>query len=333
MQIGLGSMGKRRIRNLLFHKIPKENIYGFDPLKKRRLEAQNNFGIKIFNNFKKTLDRVKPDVFIISTPPDKHSDYFLYAAKHKKHFFVEHPTTDKGYKQLMGLLDGTFVGAPSCSLRFHPAIKAMKKILDSDKIGRVLSFQYHMGQYLPDWHPWEDYRKVYFSKRPTGACREMFAFELGWLSYVLNLKVEKIAGFTEKLSGLDMNADDLYASIIRFQNNVIGNISIDILSRKPFRTLRVIGSNGVLEWEWQDSRIELFTAKDKKLQVIHLKKGHNEKHYITTEDMYEEEIGRFLTAIEGRSKYPFLFKENHRFLKALFALEKSSRTGKTVTVI
>ena len=330
LQIGLGSMGKRRIRNLLFHKVPKENIYGFNLSKDRCLEVQNKFGIKTFNNFKKALREAKPDVFIISTPPNQHSQYFLYAAKHKKHFFVEHPTTDKGYKELEKLLDGSFVGVPSCSLRFHPAMKAMKKILDSNKIGQVLSFQYHMGQYLPDWHPWEDYRKVYFSKKSTGACREMFAFELGWLGYVLNLKIKEIAGFTEKLSNLEMTADDLYVAIIKFQNNKIGNITIDLLSRKPFRTLRVIGSGGVLEWEWQDNQIKLFTAKNKKSEVVNLKKGHSEKYYITTEDMYEEEVGKFLTAINGKGKYPFSFKENHHFLKALFAIEESAKKKKFI---
>lgn len=332
LQIGLGSMGKRRIRNLLFHKVSKDNIYGFDLSKDRCLEAQNKFEMKTFSNFERALNQVKPDVFIISTPPDQHSSYFLYAAKHKKHFFVEHPTTDKGYKELIKLLDDTFVGVPSCSLRFHPAMKAMKKILDSNKIGRILSFQYHMGQYLPDWHPWEDYKKVYFSKKSTGACREMFAFELGWLGYVLNLKIKEIAGFTEKLSDLDMTADDLYSAVIKFQNNKIGNITIDLLSRKPFRTLRVIGSDGVLEWEWLDNQIELFTAKDKKLKVINLKKGHSEKQYITTEDIYEEEIGKFLSAIEGKGSYPFSFKENHHFLKALFAIEKSAKKKRFIKI-
>lgn len=323
-------MGKRRIRNILFHKVPKENIYGFNISKERCIEVQNKFGIKTFNNFQEALRLAKPDVFLISTPPDQHSQYFLYAAKHKKHFFVEHPTTDKGYKELIKLLDGTFVGVPSCSLRFHPAMKMMKKIVDRNKIGRVLSFQYHMGQYLPDWHPWEDYRKVYFSKKSTGACREMFAFELGWLGYVLNLKIKEIAGFTEKLSDLDMTADDLYAAVIKFQDNKIGNVTIDLLSRKAFRTLRVIGSEGVLEWEWLDNQIKLFTAKNKKLKVINFKKGHSEKHYITTEDIYEEEIGNFLGAIEGKNKYPFSFKENHHFLKALVAIEESAKNKKFI---
>lgn len=162
LQIGLGSMGKRRIRNLLFNDIKKENIFGFDIRKDRCQEVEKKYGIHTFGNFREALKQSNPRVFIISTPPDKHTKYFLYAARNKKHFFTEHPTTDKGYKELLKLDDGSFVAAPSCTLRFHPAIKTIKKMLDQKAIGKILSFQYHMGQYLPDWHPWEDYRDVYF---------------------------------------------------------------------------------------------------------------------------------------------------------------------------
>lgn len=323
-------MGKRRIRNLLFHEIPKENIYGFDLSKERCLEAQKKFGIKTFDNFQKALSQAKPDVFIISTPPDQHSRYFLYAAKHKKHFFVEHPTTDKGYPELQKLMDGSFIGVPSCTLRFNPAMKEIKKQVTNGAIGRVLSFQYHLGQYLPDWHPWEDYRKVYFSKKSTGACREMFAFELVWLTDTLNLsEINEIVGVTKKLSNLKMTADDYYAYMARF-GNVMGTVVIDLLSRVPLRTLRVIGTEGVLDWEWQKYEIQMFNIKQKKWLAIPLKKGRSEKNYVTTEDMYEEEIGLFLDAIQGKKKYPFSFMENQKHLKALLALERSSKKKKFI---
>ena len=67
-------------------------------------------------------------------------------------------------------------------------------------------------------------------------------------------------------------------------------------------------------------------------KIIKLDKGRNEKHYVTTEDMYDEEVGLFLKAIEGKKPFPFTFKENHHFLKTLFALEKSSKIGKVVSL-
>ena len=336
--IGLGSMGKRRIRNLLFYGIKKENIFGFDIRLDRRRESEKKHGIKAYKSFKESLS-ANPDVYIISTPADKHYIYFLDAIKNKKHFFVEHPVTDRGYKKILSLKNKNFVTAPSCTLRFHPAVKEIKKILEKNTIGKVLSFQYHLGQYLPSWHPWEDFREVYFAKKNTGACREMFGFELVWLSFALNLgDLSQIVGFTEKLSDLDMNADDRYSALLKFKNKISGSIVIDLISKKPFRTLRIVGSNGILEWEWQENKIKIF--KQRKVnnnsghnwQVIDLKKGKSEKDYITTEDMYEEEIGYFLRAIQKKSKYPFTFEESLKHLKALFALEKSAKTKKFVSL-
>ena len=331
-QIGLGSMGKRRIRNLIRHKIAAKNIIGFDKQPERIREAVKIHKITPVYSFQEGLKKFNPDVFIISTPPDTHWKYFIPAAKHKKHFFVEHPTTDKGYAELKHLLDGSFVGAPSCTLRFHPAIKEIKKHISNNTIGSVLSFQYHLGQYLPDWHLWEDYKKVYFSKKTTGACREMFAFELLWLTYVLNLSdIKKIQGITKKISNLDMTADDFYSYIAEFKNGVIGTTVIDLLSRSPFRTLRVIGTDGVLDWEWQKHEIRILKPKNK-LQIISIAPGHRKTHYVASEDPYEEEVGVFLDAICGKKTYPFTFSENQKHLKALLALEKSSKTGKVIDI-
>ena len=45
------------------------------------------------------------------------------------------------------------------------------------KIGSKSNF----GHFLPNWHPWEDYRKFYASKKETGAAREVVPFELIWI--------------------------------------------------------------------------------------------------------------------------------------------------------
>lgn len=332
-------MGKRRIRNLLYHKMSKDNIFGYDVREDRNTEAKQKFGIKTFRTFKEAVRKSNPNVYIISCPADKHSVYFLHAINNKKHFFVEHPVTDRGYKEILKSNNKKFIGAPSCTLRFHPAVKLLKKILERNEIGRIISFQYHFGQYLPSWHPWEDYRNVYFSKKFTGACREMFGFELVWLNFALGLpETSQIAGFTEKLSDLDITADDRYSALLKFKNRVSGNIVIDLISRKPFRTLRIMGSQGVLEWEWQDDQIKIFNNKKLdnnigyKWKVINLKAGKKEKNYITTEDMYEEEIGHFLAAIKKKSKYPYTFKESLKHLKTLFALEKSAKLGKVISL-
>jgi len=330
LQVGLGSMGKRRIRNLVTNGIIPKRIFGFDLSVARRKEAQEKYGIKTYADFKTAVKEVRPDVYMISTPPDKHHPYYLHAAKLKKHFFVEVGNHDTGFDKLYKLINNRFVAAPSCTFRYLPSVKKIKKIVEKKNIGKILSFQYHLGQYLPDWHPWEDYRKVYYAQKSTGGCKEMFPFELIWLSDIVNSYPKEVCGFTEKVSDLKMMADDIYASVVKFNNKVIGSITIDLLARKAFRTLRIIGSDGVLDWEWLDYRLKVYQAKTKKWKTINLIKVASEKGYNATEDMYNEEIKMFLRAIAGKQKYPFTFKEFHQILKSLYALEQGAKSKKTI---
>ncbi|OGN19559.1 MAG: hypothetical protein A3I32_00635 [Candidatus Yanofskybacteria bacterium RIFCSPLOWO2_02_FULL_45_10] len=332
LQVGLGSMGKRRIRCLLHLGIQSEQIFGFDPVPSKRTKAESEYAIKTFSNFKQAVATVNPDVYIVSTPPDKHAPYFLFAARQKKHVFVEATTLADGYRQLEKMQDGSFIAAASCSWRYLPAIKKIGQLVKQGRIGKVLSFQYHMGQYLPDWHPWEDYRKVYFAKKVTGACREMFPFELVWINHILQSSVKRISGLVRKLSDLDMSADDLYAAVLEYKSGVVGTVSIDVLARTALRTLRLVGTEGVLDWDWLNYQIKIFSVRKKKWQTISLRAGRAEKNYVTTEDMYQEEIKQFLDAIAGKQAYPYSFAEDQQILNTTFALEKSSRTGKTCRV-
>lgn len=317
--IGLGSMGKRRIRNLFVNN--QKQIIGYDIRPDRMKEAEDKYGIQTIAN----LDGLKEkdyDVLIISTPPDQHGDYIRMALKQKKHFFVEHPISDDGYEDIFENKNADLVKAPSCTLRFYTPIKMIKEILESGKIGKVLAFQYHMGQYLPDWHPWEDYREVYFSKKETSACREMLPFELIWLSWIFGSKVSDISGFIGKVSDLDMDADDIALAKVKYDNGIIGNMIIDVISRKPFRTLRVLGSEGVLDWERFDSVIKVYNVGSKETKNIIVPKGNPETGYVNEEEMYNDEIKTFLEAVGGKQKFPHSFEDSHHLLKKLYSFEE-----------
>lgn len=327
--VGLGSMGKRRIRNLFVN--GERQISGYDILPERRKEAKEKYGIAIVDDEKK-ISANDFDVLIISTPPNKHGNYIRYALKNSKHFFVEHPISDDGYDDIAKNRKSRIVKVPSCTLRFYEPIKMIKSIIDKGNIGKILAFQYHMGQYLPDWHPYEDYRDVYFSKKETSACREMLPFELIWLNWLMKSTVDKISGSISKISNLKMDADDTILANLKYKNGIIGNIIIDVISRKPFRTLRVLGSTGVLEWERFNSIIKVFDSKlGKQIDVV-VPKGHAESGYVNEEEMYNDEIRSFLSAIKGKNTYPHTFADNRCLLKTLYALEKSSKSGRVMKI-
>ena len=328
LQIGLGSMGKRRIRNLIAN--GENNIIGFDFAVERRKEAEEKYNIKTIEDINK-ISANDFDAVIISTPPNQHGDYIKFALKNKKHFFTEVGTSDDGYKETFSAKGGSASGgknsyqnivmAPSCTFRYFLPIKMIKKLLDEKRIGRLLAFQHHNGQYLPDWHPWEDYRKVYFAKKETGACREILPYDLIWLNWLVNSEIDDISGYLTKVSDLDMEADDLIVSAVKYKNNVFGGIIIDAVSRKPFVTLRLLGDKAVLEWDYLDSTIKIYDGESKSSETIKVPKGNSETGYLAPEEMYIDEIKAFLDAVYGLVKYPYSFEEDFKNLQTLYQLE------------
>jgi predicted dehydrogenase len=315
-------MGKRRIRNLKYLKAG--DIIGFDTMEVRREEAEEKYGIRTFDNFD-TVMKEEPTALIISTPPDLHVKYALEAARHDMHFFMEASVVDAGMDELIALCrDKKIVAAPSCTMRFQSSIKKMKELVDSKIIGDIMLFTHHSGQYLPDWHPWEDYRKFYVAKRATGAAREIVSFELVWLEWVFG-EIAEVSCFKGKLSNLEIDIDDAYQCILKFKNKVLGNMLVDVVSRVAERSCEIYGEKGNIRWEW-GSGVKVFTADDKKWKEYAEQAGTRVTGYDEkiAEEPYIEEIGTFVRAVKGEIKYPYTLEEDQHVLDVLNDLEKSS---------
>jgi predicted dehydrogenase len=317
--IGLGSMGKRRIRNLKTLGINR--IIGFDLREDRRKEAKEKYNIETIENLN-DLDLKAINAIIISTPPDIHNQYIKFAIDNKKPAFVEASVILKGLENLNRLAKKKkILIAPSCTMRFHPAIKKIKEIVKSGKYGKITNFSYHSGQYLPDWHPWEKVTNYYVSKRETGGAREIVPFELTWLTDVFGFP-KKIIGFFGKTTNVGADIDDTYVISMDFRK-FFGNMLIDVVSRYATRSLILNMEKAQLLWRWDTNYIKLYEAINKKWKRIFYKKGESAEGYdkSITEDMYVEEIKMFVNAIKGKGKFPNSLEDDIKVLKLLHKIE------------
>lgn len=326
--VGLGSMGKRRIRNLIA--LGNKDIIGFDPRKDRRIESELKYQITTFSSIDKALKK-GPDAMIISTPPDLHSIYANIAISNNIHFFTEVNLSSADIQQIIKKLKKRqIVGVPSCTMIFHPIIKQLKKLFDKREIGKVLLVQHHFGHYLPHWHPWEDYRQFYVSKRETGAAREIVPFELVWLEYLFR-NVKSVYGDIKKISKLDANIDDIYQILLEFDSKVLCNMTIDVVTRPSVKETKIIGENGIIICDYNTGEIKI--GKDTGWKVLKLKMGKVAKGYkgnTAPETLYEEEMTSFIKAIKNKRRYPQSFDDELRILTTLDLIEESSKKGKRI---
>lgn len=322
--VGLGSMGKRRIRCL--QKIGHKNIAGFDPREDRRNEAKAIYNIELINKVEAYVAEHRPHL-IISVPPHLHNIYMKIAVKYNCHFFVEASVLDDDFTEILAEVEKKgIVAAPSCTLYFHPAILLIKKIVDAKELGKLSNWLYHSGQYLPDWHPYEKVSDYYVSRKDTSGGREIVPFELSWLCKVFNFP-ETIAstfGKTIEFEGGE-NVDDTYNLLMRYKEGFFGVLTVDVVSRYATRRLMINGQEGQLRWDWENAYVDLYLAKNGKWEKIEFEKGDAYEGYNPNivEDMYVNEIKSFLSAVNKTGKYPTDLTYDWNVLKTLYKAEKN----------
>lgn len=328
--IGLGSMGKRRVRNLIALG-QQGNIAGFDPAEERRGEANNKYSITIFSDFEKAIGEFKPDVFIISTPPNLHMHYAMYAAKKNINCFIEASVVDS--EKILELnnisVDRNIVMAPSCTMRFYPGPLKIKELVSKGVIGKPLNFNYQTGQYLPDWHPWEDIKDFYVSNPHTGGCREIVPFELTWINDIFG-NPAPVACMRGKLTDLPADIEDIYHCLLKYPDSVFGNLTVEVISRpRSTREFRLIGTTGELVFSSDTNSVKYININMKDWEEFKFDSGTIEAQYINPEEPYVNEIKEFLASIDAvksgkKSSFPNTLLDDYNVLQVLYKLEEIS---------
>ena len=323
--VGLGSMGKRRVRNL--QHLQAGRVVGFDLREDRREEASEKYGISTVTSLEEGLNQA--DVVIVSTSPEAHLKVAKEAVLKGKPVFMElNVVLDENYDEVIRLSreKNVFV-APSYTRRFKESISKLKSWIDQGRIGKVLTVNHHWGMNLKDWHPWEDIADYYVGKRETGGAREMVAFELSWLPWLVG-KPKMVSGFKSKRSDFQVDIDDVYQFTLISEGGVLLNVLIDVLARPPQKTTVIIGDKGKIIFDEIEGKTILYEgdfATTTFEEVGRLKVGG----YLSTDDKYVKELEHFLKALEGEVEWDYTLEEDKAALQLLEKIEQSADEKRT----
>lgn len=322
--IGLGSMGKRRIRCLLALGVQREHIIGFDVRNDRVEEAEKLYQVKTFQDFS-TINLSKTDVWIISTPPNLHMHYALIGASLDKHLFIEASVVDHEMDVLQKRIqERDIIVFPSCTMRFFPGPEKIAHLLNQGLLGKIYAWQYQSGQYLPDWHPWEKIEDFYVSQKDTGGCREIVPFELSWLTKIFG-SIVNIKAYRDQVGEFENEIDDIYLLQVQHKTGVLGQLLVDVLSRAPVRHMRITAEKGSLVWDAFANEIRLYTIEKAEWEILSLAEGTLENRYINPEEPYQKEIHLFLSCIKDKKQPVYTLEQDRAILELLYLAEKNAK--------
>ena len=318
MVAGCGSIGKRHIENL--RALGAREILACDGRADRRAEVKALADIQTFENLDQAWP-LKPDAIVIAAPTALHLPIALEAAERGVHLFIEKPLASawEGVERLAGLVgERQLVALVGCNMRFHPGLATVKRLLAEHAVGRIIAARVEAGQYLPDWHPWEDYRQSYSARRDLGGGVILDAIhEIDYIRWLLG-EVTGVFCLAGKLSSLDIDTEDNAALLLRFENGAIGEVHLDYVQRVYSRTCQIIGEQGTIHWDYGAGQVRWYSAREKDWRCFANPAGWN------ANTMYLDEMRHFVDCLARRAAAAQDLLEAARVLRIALSAKASA---------
>ncbi|MDM8536553.1 Gfo/Idh/MocA family oxidoreductase [Desulfobacterales bacterium HSG17] len=322
---GLGSMGKRRIR-ILRALYPDIFIVGVDSRQDRMTKAKEKYGIEVKKDFYKAFQEIKPQVVFVCTSPLSHDQFVLYALENKTHTFSEINLSYQSYETIVDKAE------QNKSIAFLSSTSLYKKEMNwiEDQLNRKsskVSYRYHVGQYLPDWHPWEHFSEFFVAQKKSNACREIMAIEFPWIINVFG-KIKSIKVIKSNISELDLEYPDIFHVLFEHENGCVGTITIDCICVKAIRKLDIFSDQFYIEWEGTPDSLKTCSDKTGEMITVSLyNQVEQDTHYeeFIIENPYVEETEHFFNLIDGNQTMPIIYsyEQDKYILKLIDEIEYS----------
>lgn len=315
---GCGSIGKRHLKNL--RALGVREILACDGRAERRAEVQAQLGIETLESLAHAW-AAKPDAVVIAAPTALHMPLAVEAAQHGAHLFIEKPlaNTWEGVERLIEWArQNDLVSLVGCNMRFHPGLMTVKRLLAERVIGEVIAARVEVGQYLPDWHPWEDYRQGYSARANLGGGVILDAIhEIDYMRWLLG-EVTGVFCLAGKLSRLEIDTEDTAALLLRFENGAIGEVHLDYVQRAYSRTCQIIGEEGTIRWDYTAGQVRCYSARRKDWQCFDNPAGWEPNR------MYLDEMRHFLDCLARRAAAELDFSQAAQVLSIALAAKASA---------
>lgn len=328
MVIGLGSMGSRRLR-LLKNLRPDLRLCGVDLNEERRVGAKRAHGISVYPEVKQAVAAEHPEAAVISSSPLSHAPLIAECLRAGLHVFTELNLVSDGYEENMSLARETGrVLFLSSTFLYR---EENRYIIRQAKGDGGLTYRYHVGQYLPDWHPWESYQGYFVGNQRTNGCRELFAIELPWLQAAFG-PIREIHTLHRRCSQLNISYDDSYLLLLRHRDGQMGSLCVDVVSRQPVRQFELYGEEKYLTWNGAPDALYEWSPEAKELRHVCLydRVEHVDGYAdFIVENAYQEELAAFFSQVEKGTTAPYGFTEDLETLQWIDRIE----SGESVCVL
>jgi len=339
LMVGLGGIGQRHVRNLRSLMGSEVEICAFRYRNSTQVltdqlgveEGSNlleKYAIRVFPRLDQALDQ-RPDAVLICNPTSLHVPVALSAARAGSNLFIEKPLSHS-YEQVEELIDivegRSLKAVVGYQMRFHPCLLHLDELIQEQTIGNVTAVRIEVGEYLPGWHQYENYRQMYASRKDLGGGVILTqSHELDYVYWLFGFP-HRVFAMGGHLSSLDVDVEDT-ASIL-MDCEVHGrpipiSVHLDYIQRPPSRICEIVGDSGKIIVDLRALSVTVFDDQGTVTEATAYE-GHERNQ------LFLDEIKYFLEYIQGGPAPLVKLRDAAQSLRIGLAARESMLTGKVV---
>ena len=276
--LGLGGAGQRHLR-ILREKLPNVRMIGArrtgktpvlnsDFTVKNGTSLESEYDIEFFKDVNEAYEQ-KPDLVVIATPTSDHAESIIKAAKNKANILVEKPgamNIKQAHNVVSAVKDNKVGFFISYQRRFHPLIVRLRSVLDSHKIGKLMSVRVAVSSYVPDWHPYEDFHDLYACRSDLGGGvlrTESHEIDMITLLFGHPKQIFSIGGCRGKF---DLDIEDSVNLLFDYSSFSV-QMSLCFMQKKQERNLKLFGQKGWIEFDLINQKLVVCSYDNEDLEV------------------------------------------------------------------
>lgn len=263
--IGAGSIGVRHMTNLI--SLGFRNIFVF-----RHKQSDNLFisgqEIIVVANWDE-VRKLAIYATIICSPTSLHMRQAIWCLQVGSHLLIEKPLSDSkvGIERLRKEIGrNKKLVVVAYMLRYHPLLRKVKQIVENKTYGNLISFSSKWAEYLPDWHPWEDYRKSYAARKELGGGVALtLSHDIDIVNWITGSKVCQTKNIKNFRSKLKIDVESGCDIIYQYANGVTGHSHLDYYSKHHERSIEFIFDDANIRFDYLRASLTIITEKNEKV--------------------------------------------------------------------
>jgi predicted dehydrogenase len=337
--IGLGGIGQRHLRNLhallggdlrvSAYRVRRLTQVLTDTLQiEQGADIEKKYGVTVYDDLDKALD-ARPDLAMVCNPSSLHVPVALKAARAGCHLFLEKPLSHNldGVAELIGEVEKRKLAAlVGYQLRFHPCLKRLKDLVAGGAIGRVVAVRLEVGEYLPGWHAYEDYRQMYASRPDLGGGVVLSQIHEMDQVYSLFGLPERVFALGGHLTRLEIDVEDTASILMQCRSDgraVPVHLHQDYIQRPPSRQYQVIGDAGKVLIDLRATSLTHYDGEGRVSEQFALDQ-------FPRNQLFFDEMTHLLACVRGEQAPVVSVRDGAQSLRMALAAKESIDTGRVV---